>query len=109
MVPFGGLRLNNNNPLLTPEDKIALAELPKRLRPGRIPAAIRDTSRLRPWMQLFAYWYAFAPKPTVSEQRIRASDFAKDQVSTGQIQKLKRRDDFCELVDKFQAGGVEEI
>ena len=97
----------SSNPLLSPEDKAALADLPRRLRVGRVSAAVRDTSRLRPWMQMFAYWYAFAPKPTVVEQRIRASEFARDQVSTPQINNLKRREDFRELVEKFQAGGVE--
>ena len=97
----------SENPLLTPEDRVALANLPRRVRAGRVAAAVRDHSRLRPWMQLFAYWYAFAPKPTVVEQRIRASEFACDQVSTPQINNLKRREDFRELVEKFQAGGVE--
>jgi len=97
----------SNNPLLTPEDRAALAELPARLRKTRIPTQLRDTARLRPWMQLFAYWYAFTSKHSTTEACIKASELAHDSISKHQLTQLRRRPDFQELVEKFQAGGVE--
>jgi len=96
-----------DNPILTPEDKVALAELPERMRRGRVERQVRDTSRLRPWMQMYAYWRAFAAKTNSTERRIKASGLACDQVSYNQIRNLERRSDFRDLVEKFQAGGVE--
>lgn len=93
---------------LTPEERQTLRDLPKRMRARRIPAQLRDEKRLRPWMQIFAYWLAFAPfKTTVGERRIKASELARDQVSNGQVRVLLARADFRALMEKYQAGGVE--
>ena len=97
----------SDNPLLTPEDKAALADLPAQLRRGRMERQVRDTSRLRPWMQMYAYWRAFAPKTNSTERRIKASGLSHDQVSYNQVRNLERRSDFRDLVEQFQAGGVE--
>jgi len=96
-----------DNALLTPEDKAALADMPRRMRQIRVRSQLRDMAKLRPWMQMFAYWYAFAPKTTVTECRIKARELAHDDVSSGDVAYLRRRPDFQELVEKFQAGGVE--
>lgn len=101
------MTFNPDNPLLTPEDKAILADMPRIERRGRVERAVRDTSRLRPWMQMYAYWRAFVSKSSSTERRIKASSLACDQVSYNQIRSLERRSDFRDLVEKFQAGGVE--
>ena len=94
------------NPLLTPEDKVALAELSGRLRKGRIAMQVRDSSRLRPWMRVFAYWDAFTPKTTLAESLLKASFLAKDQVSKQQLRLLRSRPDYLELRQRYEDGGA---
>ena len=98
---------------LTPEERQALKELPRRMRrkTRRTNFLERHQSEenfLRPWEQLFAYWLAFAPFKVTPVQKVqKATEFAHDTVTYGHVRYLLGRRDVKELMVKFQAGGIE--
>lgn len=111
-----------DNPLLTPEDKAALAELPQRIRDvraqARIDAAATRTelrqalveaqkAHLAPWMVAFAEWYALQPKCYSLKEQLRvAREFANAPLTQAELRNAKTRPDWHVLVDKFYQGGI---
>lgn len=76
----------------------------------------RGKARLIFWNAKFAAWLASVEKPSKAEQVEAATRLANDglpadapkvQIGYGTIKRLKRREDFRELVEKMSQGGIE--
>lgn len=55
----------------------------------------------------FAAWLADAPAPSAAEQAEVATRLAGTPINYDQIKRLRRREDFREVVAKIQQGGIE--
>jgi len=90
----------HTNPLLSPEDVQALADLNARLKLARQPP-----KGLLPWMRLFAVDYALARSSFSKDELLElARKFSNNPaLSRLKLNQVMRRQDFRDLVEKFVA------
>lgn len=95
------------NPLLTPEDRAALARLSRK----HSPAArdVRHGTYLRPWMLRYAEWLILSPGyPSRAARITQANTLAKSDVSRNGVYALEARPDFKAYCEELQRGPLEE-
>jgi len=94
----------HDNPLLTPEDKEALERLEHETRKLRRYAPNRhiEQAGLKPWMRMFAAWYALEGSSLKRyQQLLKAQYLARGRLSRGSFQKLLQRTDLQDLIARY--------